>query len=58
MNVSFAAKYAKGIIAVAGALVVTATAVADGAVSGDEFGIIAAAWATAVGVIAKRNAQA
>ncbi len=57
MNVSFLARYAKGAIAVAGAIVVTATAVSDGVIQDTEFGIIAAAWATAVGVIAKANAQ-
>ncbi len=57
MKVKFLAVYAKGAIAVAGAIVVTATAVSDGLISDTEFGVIAAAWATAVGVIAKANAQ-
>jgi len=53
----FASEYAKGIIAVGGALVVTGTALLDGVVSDTEMGLVATAWATAVGVIAKRNAQ-
>lgn len=56
MNVSFAKKYAKGIVAVAAAVVVLGKAIADGTVDGSEFELIVAAIA-GIGVVLVPNAE-
>lgn len=55
MDVKQLAPYAKTVAAVAGALVATATLVADGEISADDIIAIATAWATAFGVYQVTN---
>lgn len=50
MNVSKLAPYAKAVMAVLGALLVTATAVADGTITNDEMVILIASWGAVFGV--------
>lgn len=57
MNVSKIAPYAKTVVAVAGAVVVTATCLVDGVVDFDDATVIATAWGTVFGVFQVRNAK-
>lgn len=57
MNVSRLAPYAKAVVAVAGAVVVTANAVLDGQLDANDWTAIVAAWATAYGVFRVTNAK-
>lgn len=57
MDVSKIAPYAKTVVAVAGAVVVTATCLVDGVVDFDDATVIVAAWGTVLGVFQVRNAK-
>lgn len=50
MNVSKLAPYAKAVVAICGAIVVTATCLSDGNLSVDDCVLIGSAWLTAFGV--------
>lgn len=50
MNLSKLAPYAKAVVALAGAVAVTAGCLVDGNLSVNDLTVIAAAWATVIGV--------
>lgn len=55
MDVSNLAPYAKTVVAIAGAIVVTATALSDGEITADDVVTIVAAWGTVIGVYQVKN---
>lgn len=55
MDVSKIAPYAKAAVAVLGALVTTATVIANGVISAEDVTTIVTAWATAFAVFQVRN---
>lgn len=58
MNVSKLAPYAKTVVAVLGALVVTVSACADGTIDGNDIVTIVAAWGGVFGVYQVTNKPA